>query len=226
MDSENPSKLGAHHGQHGAQQALSAGGERMVSLLVGPERTKFLCNASLLSHYSPFFASLLSDRWTAAAGSSSGCSGDGEKGVALVASAKKGAGDLVDSWKLKSVDAKDFSRVMLLLAHKHLEIRFDSREIQLDFASTYAIMSSWVEQVQLKAVQPDLRAARLCLYTKVRFRETLRADIDVGRFQKEEAAARNMNLVLVSHGLTLRVFLMRCRGRAAGTLWQVELLAL
>ncbi|CAI5486576.1 unnamed protein product, partial [Closterium sp. Naga37s-1] len=89
MDSENPSKLGAHHGQHGAQQALSVGGERMVSLLVGPERTKFLCNASLLSRYSPFFASLLSDRWTAAAGSSSGCSGDGEKGVALVASAKK-----------------------------------------------------------------------------------------------------------------------------------------
>ncbi|CAI7904920.1 unnamed protein product, partial [Closterium sp. NIES-53] len=41
------------------------------------------------------------------------------------------------------------------------------------------------------------------------FRETLRADIDVGRFQREEAAARNMNLVLVSHGLTLRVFLMR-----------------
>ena len=41
------------------------------------------------------------------------------------------------------------------------------------------------------------------------FRETLRADIDVGRFQRPSTAACNMNLVLVSHGLTLRVFLMR-----------------
>ncbi|KAG6545687.1 hypothetical protein Mapa_012872 [Marchantia paleacea] len=41
------------------------------------------------------------------------------------------------------------------------------------------------------------------------FRETLRADIDVGRFQRPEARVKNMNLVLVSHGLTLRVFLMR-----------------
>lgn len=41
------------------------------------------------------------------------------------------------------------------------------------------------------------------------FRETLRADIDVGRFQRSDSAAINTNLVLVSHGLTLRVFLMR-----------------
>ncbi|XP_024378235.1 phosphoglycerate mutase-like protein AT74H isoform X2 [Physcomitrium patens] len=41
------------------------------------------------------------------------------------------------------------------------------------------------------------------------FRETLRADIDVGRFQRPESRSKNMNLVLVSHGLTLRVFLMR-----------------
>lgn len=41
------------------------------------------------------------------------------------------------------------------------------------------------------------------------FRETLRADVDVGRFQRPEARSKNMNLVMVSHGLTLRVFLMR-----------------
>jgi broad specificity phosphatase PhoE len=41
------------------------------------------------------------------------------------------------------------------------------------------------------------------------FRETLRADIDVGRFQRPEARSKNMNLVIVSHGLSLRVFLMR-----------------
>ncbi|XP_062189312.1 phosphoglycerate mutase-like protein AT74H isoform X2 [Phragmites australis] len=41
------------------------------------------------------------------------------------------------------------------------------------------------------------------------FRETLRADIDIGRFQPPGQRSPNMNIVLVSHGLTLRVFLMR-----------------
>ncbi|KAK1325911.1 hypothetical protein QJS10_CPA01g02391 [Acorus calamus] len=41
------------------------------------------------------------------------------------------------------------------------------------------------------------------------FRETLRADIDIGRFQPPGERSPNMNLVIVSHGLTLRVFLMR-----------------
>lgn len=41
------------------------------------------------------------------------------------------------------------------------------------------------------------------------FRETLRADIDIGRFQRPESRSKNINLVLVSHGLTLRVFLTR-----------------
>jgi len=41
------------------------------------------------------------------------------------------------------------------------------------------------------------------------FRETLRADIDIGRFQPPGEQSPNMNVVLVSHGLTLRVFLMR-----------------
>lgn len=41
------------------------------------------------------------------------------------------------------------------------------------------------------------------------FRETLRADIDIGRFQRPESRSENVNLVLVSHGLTLRVFLTR-----------------
>ncbi|XP_030538237.1 phosphoglycerate mutase-like protein AT74H [Rhodamnia argentea] len=41
------------------------------------------------------------------------------------------------------------------------------------------------------------------------FRETLRADIDIGRFQPPGEQNKNMNLVIVSHGLTLRVFLMR-----------------
>lgn len=41
------------------------------------------------------------------------------------------------------------------------------------------------------------------------FRETLRSDIDIGRFQPPGERNPNMNLVIVSHGLTLRVFLMR-----------------
>ncbi|KAG9158734.1 hypothetical protein Leryth_013638 [Lithospermum erythrorhizon] len=41
------------------------------------------------------------------------------------------------------------------------------------------------------------------------FRETLRTDIDIGRFQPPGEQSPNVNLVLVSHGLTLRVFLMR-----------------
>ncbi|KAL9680571.1 hypothetical protein QQ045_018452 [Rhodiola kirilowii] len=41
------------------------------------------------------------------------------------------------------------------------------------------------------------------------FRETLRADIDIGRFQPPGNRNPNMNIVIVSHGLTLRVFLMR-----------------
>lgn len=41
------------------------------------------------------------------------------------------------------------------------------------------------------------------------FRETLRADIDHGRFQPPGHRSQNMNIVIVSHGLTLRVFLMR-----------------
>ncbi|MFS8003419.1 putative phosphoserine phosphatase [Helianthus anomalus] len=41
------------------------------------------------------------------------------------------------------------------------------------------------------------------------FRETLRTDIDIGRFQPPGEQSPNMNLVIVSHGLALRVFLMR-----------------
>ncbi|KAJ7952269.1 Phosphoglycerate mutase family protein [Quillaja saponaria] len=41
------------------------------------------------------------------------------------------------------------------------------------------------------------------------FRETIRADIDIGRFQPPGERNPDMNLVIVSHGLTLRVFLMR-----------------
>ncbi|XP_072993245.1 phosphoglycerate mutase-like protein AT74H isoform X2 [Typha latifolia] len=41
------------------------------------------------------------------------------------------------------------------------------------------------------------------------FRETLKADIDIGRFQPPGERTPNMNIVIVSHGLTLRVFLMR-----------------
>ncbi|KAL4186896.1 hypothetical protein AMTRI_Chr09g36430 [Amborella trichopoda] len=41
------------------------------------------------------------------------------------------------------------------------------------------------------------------------FRETLRSDIDIGRFQPPGERTPNMNLIIVSHGLTLRVFLMR-----------------
>ncbi|XVF10555.1 hypothetical protein REPUB_Repub07fG0192600 [Reevesia pubescens] len=41
------------------------------------------------------------------------------------------------------------------------------------------------------------------------FRETLRADIDIGRFQPPGQRSPNMNLIIVSHGLALRVFLMR-----------------
>ncbi|PIA51793.1 hypothetical protein AQUCO_01100574v1 [Aquilegia coerulea] len=41
------------------------------------------------------------------------------------------------------------------------------------------------------------------------FRETLRQDIEIGRFQPPGQRSPNMNLIIVSHGLTLRVFLMR-----------------
>ncbi|KAL5718217.1 hypothetical protein ACHQM5_011146 [Ranunculus cassubicifolius] len=41
------------------------------------------------------------------------------------------------------------------------------------------------------------------------FRETLRHDIEIGRFQPPGNRNPNVNLVIVSHGLTLRVFLMR-----------------
>ncbi|CAL0311412.1 unnamed protein product [Lupinus luteus] len=41
------------------------------------------------------------------------------------------------------------------------------------------------------------------------FRETLRTDISLGRFQPPGENETDMNLVIVSHGLTLRVFLMR-----------------
>lgn len=41
------------------------------------------------------------------------------------------------------------------------------------------------------------------------FRETLRSDIDIGRFQPPGDRNPGINLVIVSHGLTLRVFLMR-----------------
>lgn len=47
------------------------------------------------------------------------------------------------------------------------------------------------------------------LFVVVGFRETLRSDIDIGRFQPPGERNENMNLVIVSHGLTLRVFLMR-----------------
>jgi broad specificity phosphatase PhoE len=49
----------------------------------------------------------------------------------------------------------------------------------------------------------------LCSNNETGFRETLRADIDIGRFQPPGEQSPNMNLVIVSHGLTLRVFLMR-----------------
>ncbi|KAL4347790.1 hypothetical protein GQ457_17G022250 [Hibiscus cannabinus] len=41
------------------------------------------------------------------------------------------------------------------------------------------------------------------------FRETLKTDIDIGRFQPPGERSPNMNLIIVSHGLALRVFLMR-----------------
>ncbi|GAU20627.1 hypothetical protein TSUD_230410 [Trifolium subterraneum] len=41
------------------------------------------------------------------------------------------------------------------------------------------------------------------------FRETLRADINIGRYQPPGEKNFDVNLVIVSHGLTLRVFLMR-----------------
>ncbi|TYG42624.1 hypothetical protein ES288_D12G271800v1 [Gossypium darwinii] len=41
------------------------------------------------------------------------------------------------------------------------------------------------------------------------FRETLKADIDIGRFQPPGEQSPNVNLIIVSHGLALRVFLMR-----------------
>lgn len=52
-------------------------------------------------------------------------------------------------------------------------------------------------------------ALYLCSISATGFRETLKADIDIGRFQPPGQQNLNINLVIVSHGLTLRVFLMR-----------------
>ncbi|GLT78201.1 hypothetical protein SLA2020_497440 [Shorea laevis] len=41
------------------------------------------------------------------------------------------------------------------------------------------------------------------------FRETLRMDINIGRFQPPGERSPNMNIIIVSHGLAIRVFLMR-----------------
>ncbi|KAK6947814.1 hypothetical protein RJ641_001287 [Dillenia turbinata] len=43
------------------------------------------------------------------------------------------------------------------------------------------------------------------------FQENLKADIDIGHFQPPGVRNPNMNIVIVLHGLTLRVFLMRRR---------------
>ncbi|KAK2664127.1 hypothetical protein Ddye_002701 [Dipteronia dyeriana] len=50
---------------------------------------------------------------------------------------------------------------------------------------------------------------QLIIENETGFRETLRAAIDNGRFQPPGDRNQNTNVVIVSHGLTLRVFLMR-----------------
>ncbi|CAI5498055.1 unnamed protein product [Closterium sp. Naga37s-1] len=135
MDTESPPRSGAGHGRLGAQQALSVGGERVVSLLVGPERTQFLCNASLLSRHSPFLASLLSDRWSAAAPRTRADDAEGvaREGVAREESGEGRGGASADSsWELASVDAGDFAHVMLLLAYKQLQSQADLGNEELD----------------------------------------------------------------------------------------------
>ncbi|GJP56461.1 hypothetical protein CLOM_g15531 [Closterium sp. NIES-68] len=122
MASDIPFKSQVHHGRTGAQQELTFGAERMVSLLVGPDRTPFLCSASLLSRHSPFLASLLSDRWTAAAAHSSE---DGAEAVAREESGERGGSAAVDTFELMSVDAGDFAQVMLILAYKQLQSQPD-----------------------------------------------------------------------------------------------------
>ncbi|CAI5474438.1 unnamed protein product [Closterium sp. Yama58-4] len=132
MDSESPPRSGASHGRLGAQQALSGGGERVVSLMVGPDRTQFLCNASLLSRHSPFLASLLSDRWSTAAPRT--CADDAE-GVAREGEGRgdiRGGASADSSWELASVDARDFAHVMLLLAYKQLQSQPDLGNEELD----------------------------------------------------------------------------------------------
>ncbi|CAI5952135.1 unnamed protein product [Closterium sp. NIES-65] len=135
MDTESPPRSGAGHGWLGAQQALSGGGERVVSLLVGPERTQFLCNASLLSRHSPFLASLLSDRWSAAAPRirADHAGGAAREGVAREEREEARGGASADSsWELASVDARDFAHVMLLLAYKQLQSQADLGNEELD----------------------------------------------------------------------------------------------
>lgn len=63
--------------------------------------------------------------------------------------------------------------------------------------------------VQWRHLHKILTVPSSWLFGWAGFRETLRADIEVGRFQRNDFSSRNMNIVLVSHGLTLRVFLMR-----------------
>lgn len=61
----------------------------------------------------------------------------------------------------------------------------------------------------LDLIQIRLTKLTLKIENVTGFRETLRADIDHGRFQPPGHRSQNMNIVIVSHGLTLRVFLMR-----------------
>lgn len=76
-------------------------------------------------------------------------------------------------------------------------------------ADVYDRITGIVRVVMLFQMRGVADCGRGLLFVVVGFRETLRSDIDIGRFQPPGEHNENMNLVIVSHGLTLRVFLMR-----------------
>ncbi|CAI5498056.1 unnamed protein product [Closterium sp. Naga37s-1] len=165
MDTEKLSVSHDGHGRPGAQQALSVGGERVVSLLVGPERTQFLCNASLLSRHSPFLASLLSDRWSAAAprNGAHDAEGPAREGVAGEGSGETRGGVSADSsWELASVDARDFSQSQPDMGTKELDslrATLDLLKIDIHTPNAHAAGMGAVSSGNVNAAASDVPLA-------------------------------------------------------------------
>ncbi|CAI5534213.1 unnamed protein product [Closterium sp. Naga37s-1] len=154
MDTEKLSVSHDGHGRLGAQQALSGGGGRVVSLLVGPERTQFLCNASLLSRHSPFLASLLSDRWSAAAPRNRA---DDAEGVAREGVARAESGETRDlgNEELDSLRATlDLLKVNIHTPYAHAASKVAVSSGNVNAAARSVSLSSFSYPPLVRQLQP------------------------------------------------------------------------